>query len=99
MNSSSSSLRPLGLHQILHRLRRLYTHTFLTQDINQERGRAIILACASRVHGLVILVTLYVLDVHVEEIGAVHWAAFGFGVELCGEDRAGFVDHAFEEPR
>jgi len=89
---SSGNLGP-GTHQVLNWLCRLDTHSLLGQDINQKRARTIILP--SWVDSLVILVALDVLDVHVEEVGGVHWAAFGFGVELCGEYGAGLVDHAF----
>ena len=91
---SSSNLSP-RTHQILRRLRRMDTHSLLRKNIDKEWARSIIFP--SRVHSLVILVALDVLNVHVEEVGGVHWAAFGFGVELRGEDGAGFVDHAFVE--
>jgi hypothetical protein len=93
-SSSNSSLLTHRCHQILHRLSRLHTNTLLAQQINKQGRRTVVLAYTSGVHGLVRLVALHVLDVHVEEVGGVHWTAFGFGVELGGEDGAGFVDHA-----
>jgi hypothetical protein len=98
-NLSSSSNRSLlthRRHQVLRRLSRLHTHTLLTQQINKQGGRTVILAYTSGVDGLVLLVALHVVDVHVEKVGGVHWSAFGLGVELGGEDGAGFVDHAWD---
>ena len=37
------------------------------------------------------------VKVRVKEVGGVEGPAFGFGVELGGEDGAGFVDHACAE--
>jgi hypothetical protein len=71
-------------------------HTLLAQEVDEQGRGTVVLADASGVHGLVGLVALHVLDVHVEEVGGVHWAALGFGVELGGEDGARLVDHAFK---
>jgi len=90
-SSSGNSLCTTSLNQILSWLSRLNTNTLLGQDID-EQGRWTVLF--GRIHGLVLLVALDVFDVHVKEVGGVHWSTFGFGMELGGEDGAGFVDHA-----
>jgi hypothetical protein len=94
LRSSSSNLSPRA-HQVLSWLRRLDTHSLFRQNIDQKWARTVILP--SWVHSLVVLVALNILDIHVEEVSGVHWAAFGFGVELRGEYGAGFVDHALVE--
>lgn len=43
-------------------------------------------------HSLVLLVSLNVLNVHVEEVSGVHGSTLSLRVELRGEDRPGLVD-------
>jgi len=81
------------MSQVLSWLSRLDTHTLLGEDITKEGVWTVVFGDA-RVDGLALLVALDVLNIHVEEVGGVHWAAFSFRVELRGEDGAGLVDHA-----
>ncbi len=70
------------------------TDTFLRQDVDQQWAGAIILGWGENC--LVLLVTLDVLEIHVEEVRGIHWATLGFGVKLSRKDRARLMNHAFQ---
>jgi len=67
-SSNSTSCSYCRLRQILRRLGGMHTHPLLAQEIDKQRVR-LIGTRAGWVHSLVLLVALYVLDVHVEEVG------------------------------
>lgn len=69
--------------------RGLHAHTLPAEDVEQELRRPVVL-----VHPLALLCELNILEVLLEEVGAVHGTALGLRVELGGEDGAGLVHHA-----
>lgn len=79
---------------VLHADGGLDTHTFLGQEVHQQRaGTAVTLGVQT---GLAVLVLLHTVQVDVEEVGRVEGTALGLGVELSAEDRARLVDHAWD---
>lgn len=66
----------------------LNADTLSAHDVEHQRGRSVVLE-----NDLVALGELDVLEVLVEEVGAVHGTTLGLGVELGGEDRSGLVEH------
>jgi hypothetical protein len=69
--------------------RGLDAHTLPAEDVEQELSGPVVL-----VHPLALLCELNILEVLLEEVGAVHGTALGLGVELGREDGAGLVHHA-----
>lgn len=67
----------------------LNTDTLSAHNVEHQRGWSVILE-----NDLVTLGELNVLEVLVEEVGAVHGTTLGLRVELGGEDGAGLVKHA-----
>lgn len=67
----------------------LDTNTLSAENVEHQGAGSVVL-----VDGLVALGELDVLEVLVEEVGAVHGTALGLGVELGREDGAGLVHHA-----
>lgn len=70
-------------------LSRVDTNTLLGKQIDKERAGLVALG---REGGLVVLVLLHALDVLIEEVGRVHGATLGLGMELGAEDRTRGVD-------
>lgn len=69
----------------------MHTNTLLAQQVDQERAGLVALVSEQ---GLAILVLLHALDILVEEVCGVHWAALGFRMELSAEDGSRGVDQA-----
>ena len=70
----------------------VHADTLLAQEIDKQRAWLVV-PVGER--GLVVLVLLDTLDVLVEEVRRIEWAALGFGMELSAEDGAGVVDETF----
>lgn len=68
--------------------RGLNANALTAENVKQELAGTIVL-----VDGLAFFLALDVLQVLIEEVGAVHWATLGLGVELGREDGAGLVHH------
>ncbi len=82
-----SSSQIVSLSRVGER-RRLDSDTLLAKDIQHELRRTVVL-----VDLLAVLEQLHVRHVLVEQVGAVHRAALGLGVELSREDGASLVHH------
>lgn len=67
-------------------------NALLGQDVYKEWARSAL--PGRREDSLVLLVALDVLEVHVKEVRGIHWASFG--VKLDRNNRAGLVNHAFD---
>lgn len=73
--------------------RGLNADAFTAENVKQELAGSVVL-----VDGLAFFLALDVLQVLIEEVGAVHWATLGLRVELGEEDGAGLVHHTLVAP-
>ena len=92
-SSSSSDTLLRSPREVSHAHGRRDANPLVAEDVHHH-GIGLVVALWLE-HGLVILVACHGLEVGFEEVGGVQGPAAGFGVELGGEDGAGFVDHSW----